>query len=89
MAHLKKENLVKDGKYKKAEIMKRAWAYVKHPFNTQYRGNFKWALERAWLDAKGVMEDLNAPEPTYTFNPNIRPSDLRPSGRANTFMYGY
>lgn len=89
MAHLKKENLVKDGKYNKAEIMKRAWAYVKNPFNTQYRGNFKWALERAWLDAKGVMEDLNTPEPTYTFNPNIRPSDLRPSGRANNFMYGY
>lgn len=89
MAALRRKDLVKDGKYNRSEIMKRALAYVKNPFNTQYRGHFNWALQRAWLDAKEVMDELNAPEPVYTFNPHIRPSDLRPHGRANNFMYGY
>lgn len=89
MAALRRKDLVIGNKYNRAEVMKRAWGYVKNPFNTQYRGHFKWALERAWLDAKEVMGDLNVPEPACTFNPNIKPSDLRPHGRANNFMYGY
>lgn len=89
MAALRKKDLVIGNKYNRAEIMKRAWAYVKNPLNAQYRGHFRWALQRAWLDAKEVMDDLNAPEPVYTFNPNVRPCDLRPHGRANNFMYGY
>ena len=60
MAALRKENLVKDGKFNRAEIMKRAWAYVKNPFSTQYRNNFKAALKAAWLDAKMVMNEARA-----------------------------
>ena len=89
MAALRKKDLVIGNKYNRAEIMRRAWAYKNDKFCTQYRNNFRWALQRAWLDAKEVMRELNAPEPVYTFNPNIRPSDLRPHGRANNFMYGY
>lgn len=57
MAALNKKNLVKDGKYNRAEVMKRAWAYVRNPFNTMYRGNFKAALKAAWIDARLVMEE--------------------------------
>jgi hypothetical protein len=35
------------------------------------------------------MKERNEPEQEIKFNPNIRPSDLRPHGRANNFMYGY
>lgn len=57
MAALKKENLVKGGKFNRAEVMKRAWAYVKNPFCTRYRNDFKGALKAAWLDAKMVMSE--------------------------------
>lgn len=62
MAALRRENLVKDGKYNRAEIMKRAWAYVKNPFNTEYRNDFKAALRAAWVDAKLVMDEAVAEE---------------------------
>lgn len=70
MAALDRKNLVKDGKYNKAEIMKRAWAYVKNPFCTQYRNNFKAALHAAWVDAKMVMDEMkleamNADKPIF------------------------
>lgn len=68
MAALKKENLVKGGKFNRAEIMKRAWAYVKNPFNTQYRNNFKRALKAAWLDAKMVMDEGKMAEEKPAFN---------------------
>lgn len=68
MAALKKENLVKGGKFNRAEIMKRAWAYVKNPFNTQYRNNFKRALKAAWLDAKMVMDESKMAEEKPVFN---------------------
>lgn len=55
---MRKEDLVKDGKFSRAAIMKRAWAYVKSPFCTQYRKDFKGALHAAWVDAKLVMDEL-------------------------------
>lgn len=58
MAALRRENLVKNGKYNLSEIMRRAWAYVKSPFCTQYRNNFKGALKAAWVDAKMVMDEV-------------------------------
>jgi hypothetical protein len=45
MAALRRKDLISGGKYNRTEVMKRAWGYVKNPFNTQYRGHFKWALE--------------------------------------------
>lgn len=54
---LDRNNLVKDGKFNRAEIMKRAWAYVKNPFSTQYRNNFKGALKAAWAEARLVMSE--------------------------------
>lgn len=57
MAALDRKNLVKDGKFNRAEIMKRAWAYVKNPFCTQYRNDFKGALKAAWVDAKMVKDE--------------------------------
>ena len=89
MAALRKKDLVIGNKYNRAEIMRRAWAYYRNPFNTVYRGNFKRALQDAWLDARIEMKERNEPEQELKFNPNIRPSDLRPHGRANNFMYGY
>lgn len=89
MAALRKKDLVKDGQYNRAEIMKRAWMYVKNPLNTMYRGNFKWALKRAWQDAKEVVEMLESPAPEYKSNRNVSVADLRPHGRANGFMYGW
>lgn len=77
MAALRKKDLVKDGQYNRAEIIKRAWMYVKNPLNTMYRGNFKWALKRAWLDAKEELEMLNTPEPEYHFNRNVSVAALR------------
>ena len=70
MAALSKENLVKSGKYNRGEIMKRAWAYYKNPFCTEYRGNFNAALKAAWTDARIVMDDYrneikNAGKPIF------------------------
>lgn len=62
MAALKKENLFKGGKFNRAEIMKRAWAYYKNPFSTEYRNNFKAALRAAWIDAKMVMDEMKRPK---------------------------
>ena len=67
MAALDRNNLVKDGKFNRAEIMKRAWAYVKNPFSTQYRKNFKAALKAAWADARCVMAEMKM-EDTPKFN---------------------
>lgn len=89
MAALRKKDLVIGNKYNRAEIMRRAWAYYRNPFNTVYRGNFKRALQDAWLDARIEMKERNEPEQEIKFNSNIRPSDLRPHGRVNNFMYGY
>lgn len=80
MASLDRNNLVKDGKYNKAEIMKRAWAYVKNPFCTQYRNNFKAALKAAWTDARLVMDELvldkaNEGKPLFPMK-GLRAADL-------------
>lgn len=76
MASLRRENLVRDGKFNRAEIMKRAWAYYRNPFNTCYRGNFKRALQEAWLDAKLVMDESKK-DSAPKFNPNVSLSTLR------------
>ena len=89
MAALRKKDLVIGNKYNRSEIMRRAWAYYRNQFNTVYRGNFNRALQDAWLDARIEMKERNEPEQEIKFNPNIRPLDLRPHGRANNFMYGY
>lgn len=65
MAALDRNNLVKDGKFNRAEIMKRAWAYVKNPFSTQYRKNFKAALKAAWTDARCVMSESKVQEAIF------------------------
>lgn len=93
MAALDRKNLVKNGKFNRAEIMKRAWAYVKNPFCTQYRNDFKGALKAAWVDAKLVMDDCLLDKklegkPLFP-NKGLSVADLRPSGRANNFMYGF
>ena len=77
MAALSKKDLVNGNKYNRAEGMKRAWLYVKSPFTTMYRNDFGWALQRAWLDAKEVMEEQNAPEPECYFKPNRSVEMLR------------
>lgn len=89
MAALRKKDLVIGNKYNRAEVMKRAWAYYRNLFNTVYRDNFKRALQDAWLDARIEMKERSEPEGELKFNPHIRPSDLRPQGRANNFMYGW
>lgn len=93
MAALDRKNLVKDGKYNRAEIMKRAWAYVKNPFCTQYRNDFKGALKAAWIDAKMVMDayllDKKLEGKPLFPNKGLNASDLRPFGRANNYMYGW
>ena len=65
MAALDRNNLVKDGKFNRAEIMKRAWAYVKNPFSTQYRKNFKATLKAAWTDARCVMSERDEQELSF------------------------
>lgn len=85
---MRKEDLVKDGKFNRAAIMKRAWAYVKNPFCTQYRNNFKAALKAAWADARLVMAESRLEEKDFP-KKGLRVSDLRPMGRANNFMYGW
>jgi hypothetical protein len=57
MAALRKKDLVKDGKYNRAEIMKRAWAYKTDRFCTMYRDSFNRALSAAWSDARSAMKD--------------------------------
>lgn len=86
MAGYSKKNLVKDGKYNRAEIMRRAWMYMKSPL-TPCR-SFKAALHKAWVDAK-VQMDLDRLDDAPFFNPNVSVADLRPSGRVNNFMYGW
>ena len=93
MAALRKKDLVIGNKYNRAEVMKRAWAYVKSPFCTQYRKDFKGALHAAWVDAKLVMDELllekeREGKPLFP-NKGLSVADLRPSGRANNFMYGF
>lgn len=65
MAALRKKDLIKDGKFNRAEIMRRAWAYVKNPFCTQYRKNFKGALKQAWADARCEMCETKKDEPKF------------------------
>lgn len=77
MAALNKENLVKGGKFNLTEIMKRAWAYVKNPFSTQYRNNFKAALKAAWSDAKAVMNEMKEEWKPFVVNPNVSVELLR------------
>lgn len=89
MASLRRKDLVKNGKFSRVDIIKRAYGYMNDRMCTQYRNDWDGALKQAWADARMEMERQNAPESVYTFNPNLRPSDLRPSGRANNFMYGY
>lgn len=91
MAALDRKNLVKDGKFNRTEIMKRAWAYVKNV--AYYRNDFKGALKAAWVDAKLVMDDYLLDKklegkPLFP-NKGLSVADLRPSGRANNFMYGF
>lgn len=75
MASLNRKDLVKNGKYNRAEIMKRAWAYYK---NRSYDGyTFKSALHTAWVDAKMVLEDMRLDEMPITFSPYASPMHIR------------
>ena len=65
MASMDRNNLVKDGKFCRAEIIKRAWAYVKNPFCTQYRNNYPAALRAAWADARCVMGESKVQEARF------------------------
>lgn len=87
MAALRKENLVKDGKFDRTEIMKRAWAYVKNPFCTQYRKNFKAALKAAWADARMVMSEMKM-EDTPKFNGVDLYKTLRATSSSMDMRYG-
>ena len=89
MAALRRKDLVKDGKYNRAEVMKRAWMYTKNPFSTEYRGRFKSALRAAWIDARLEMERQSEPDTPPYFNKNVSVADIRPHGRANGFAYGW
>lgn len=88
MAALERKNLVKDGKYHRAEIMKRAWAYVKNPFCTQYRNNFKAALKAAWIDAKLVMDEVMKPKKETVWNPNVSVAMLRAASCSENIRRG-
>lgn len=93
MASLDRKDLVKGGKYNRAEIMKRAWAYYKNekPYYKHY--TFGRALHDAWVDAMLVMDDINlqAKNAGADLFPRkgLKVSDLRPFGRANNFIYGW
>lgn len=65
MASLRRENLVRDGKFDRTEVMRRAWAYVKNPFCTQYRNGLKGALKQAWADARCVVCEMKQDEPKF------------------------
>lgn len=56
MAALDRNNLVRDGKYNRAEIMRRAWAYYKNRPYSRY--TFKQALHTAWVDAQLLMDEI-------------------------------
>lgn len=90
MASLNRKNLVKDGKYNKSEIMKRAWAYMKSPFSTQYRNDFKGALKAAWVDAKLVMDEI-AREKANEGKPIFPMKGLRMADLYNSYnmIHGY
>ena len=88
MAALDRNNLVKNGKYNLAEIMKRAWAYVKDPFCTQYRNNFKAALKAAWIDAKLVMDEVMKPKKETVWNPNVSVAMLRAASCSENMRRG-
>ena len=77
MAALRKEELVKDGKYNRSEIMRRAWAYVRSPFTTMYRNDFRMALNAAWVDAKIERERQMAEDRPIVFNPHLTTEMLR------------
>lgn len=74
MAALRRKDLVKDGKYNRAEIMRRAWMYMKNPL-TPCR-SFKAALHKAWVDAK-VQLELNQLDDEPCFNKNVSVAMLR------------
>lgn len=52
--------LIKNGRYDMAAIMRKAWAYVKSPFTTAYRKDFRGALKTAWADARVAMDACKA-----------------------------
>lgn len=89
MAALDRKNLVKGGKYNLSEIMKRAWAYVKNPFCTQYRNNFKAALKAAWIDAKMVMDEVMKPYKKTVWNPNVSAAMLRAASCSENMRRGH
>lgn len=84
---MRKEDLIKDGKFNLSAIMKRAWAYMNDPFCTRFRKDFKGALQESWLDARMKMDELKNPR-TIQFNLNRTMAELRPNGRRNGFVYG-
>lgn len=57
---MKKQTLIKDGKYDISAIMKRAWCYKKNPFCTMYRNDFRGSLKEAWVDAQLEMDEYKA-----------------------------
>lgn len=77
MASLRIKDLVKGGKFSRADILKRAWGYKNDRMCTQYRNDWKGAIKQAWADARMEMERQNAPEPEYHFNRNVSVAMLR------------
>ena len=52
-----KYQLVKDGEYNEADIIRKAFFYVRRP---DMMGNLYWALKEAWTDAELEMQAYKA-----------------------------
>lgn len=85
------KKLVINGKYNRAAIMRRAWAYVKRPFCIQYRNDFRGALRAAWIDAKLAKDKEAAMEKWEKEGPNFPNKGLGVVGLyySNNMINGY